>query len=108
MAKSKDPFDVKLSDESHRLLTTRLCDAIRAGHEARSSITDDGGALDFAYSLYEQQPQMGISRAGRPGGADLTSPIGTQMVDTLTAIACKTVFVEPVWIAEGIGADAKK
>lgn len=107
MAKQRDPFDVKLSDDAKRLLTTRLCDAIRTGEQARADIMQDGGALDYAYSLYEQQPQMGISRERRTG-ADLTSPIGTQMVDTLTAIACKTVFVEPVWIAEGIRDDAPK
>jgi hypothetical protein len=107
MAKPKDPYAVKLDADQRHELTTRLVDAIRTGLEARSTLMDDGGLIDFAYSLYEQQPQMGISRA-RKNGADLTSPIGTQMVDTLTAITCKTVFVEPFWIVEGIGQDAAK
>lgn len=109
MAKPKDPFTPKLSEADTATLTRRLVDAIRIGQSARTKVMEDGGQLDFSYSLYEQQPQMGISRLERPsGGADLTSPIGTQMVDTLTAIACKTVFVDPFWIVEGIGKDAKK
>jgi hypothetical protein len=109
MAKRTNPYDVTLSPDAKQTLERRLCDAVRYGLDARSKIIDDGGALDFAYSLYEQQPQRGVSRdTNRYGGADLTSPIGTQMVDTLTAIAGKTIFVEPFWIAEGIGKDAAK
>lgn len=109
MAKQKDPFSVKLSAEDEQALTRRLCDAIRVGLEGRTTVIQDGGFLDFAYSLYEQQPQMGISRTPRQGAADLTSPIGTQMVDTLTSMTVKAMFDdEPFLIAEGIGPDAGK
>lgn len=103
MTKRQDPFDVALDEAATQALTQRLCDAIRIGLSARTKVMDDGGLIDFAYSLYEQQ--------GSPTGAglgSLTSPIGTQMVDTLTAIASKTVFVEPFLIVEGFGDDSKK
>lgn len=109
MPKRANPFDIKLSEDAKNTLTRRLCDAVRYGLDARTKLIEDGGALDFAYSLYEQQPQRGISRdTNRYGGADLCSPIGTQMVDTLTEITGKTIFVDPFWIVEGIGKDAAK
>lgn len=106
----KDPFDVRLDDEQRRSLTTRLVNEIRAVKQARGVVTDDGGLIDFAYSLYEQQSQKGISRdTDRYGGADLTSPIATENVDTLSARATRTIFKqEPLWIVEGIGDSSKK
>lgn len=110
MAKSKrSPFDVKLSDDAERELTTRLCEAIRQAVIGRGDVIQENGRIDYWYSLYEQAPQHGISRdTPRFGGADLTSPIGTQMVDALAARMTKTVFVEPFWIVEGSGDDQKK
>jgi hypothetical protein len=108
MAKRTDPFDVKLSDDDKATLTRRLCDAVRVGLTARDSIIQDGGWIDFWYSLYEQQPQRSGPSRQEQASADLTSPIGTQMVDTLTAIAGKTINVEPIYVVEGIGADQAK
>jgi hypothetical protein len=103
----KDPFDVKLSEDQERDLTRRLVDEIRNGKTSRSDFVDDMGLLDFYWSLYEQQSQRGISRdTPRYGSADLTSPIGTENVDALTARAVKTVFQEPLWIVEGQGQSA--
>lgn len=103
-------FDVKLNDAQRMLITTRLVEEIRSAKRARSAMIDDNGLIDFAYSLYEQQSQKGISRdTPRYGGADLTSPIGTENVDTLSARAAQTIFkLEPLWIVEGVGASAEK
>ena len=103
----RDPFDVSLSEEQEQQLTRRLCDAIRIGLQARTTVIQEDGLIDFAYSLYEQAPGRGTPGEAY-GGSSLTSPIGTQMVDTLTAIASKTVFVEPFLIVEGFGEDSKK
>lgn len=105
----KDPFAVTLSEEQERELTSRLVEEIRLGKRARSNHMEDWGLLDFYYSLYEQQSQKGISRdTPRYGSADLTSPIGTENVDSLAARAVKTIFLEPMWIVEGQGPSAKK
>jgi hypothetical protein len=108
-AKKRSPFDVKLTADAELDLTTRLCEAIRQAVAGRGDVIVENGRIDFAYSLYEQQPQHGISRdTPRFGGADLTSPIGTQMVDAMTARTTKTLFVEPFWIVEGAGEDENK
>lgn len=106
----KDPFDVKLSAEQLKAVTQRLVDEIRTGKQARCLVMDDLGLIDFAYSLYEQRSQQGISRdTPRYGSADLTSPIGTENVDALSSRAAHTIFKqEPLWIVEGLGDSAKK
>lgn len=103
-----DPFDIRLTEAQQRDLSQRLVDEIRTAKQARTTVIADGGLIDFAYSIYEQQSQKGISRdTVRYGGADLTSPIGTENVDGLAARMAKTTFVEPVWIVEGVGKSAK-
>lgn len=110
MAAPANPYRVKLSPDKERELTTRLVEEVRAGKRARAPLIDDNGGIDFCYSLYEQQSQKGISRdTQRYGEADLTSPIGTENVDTLTSRAVASIFkLEPLWIVEGIGQSAKK
>jgi hypothetical protein len=109
MPKPKDQYAVKLNDEQYETLRRRLVDEIRNAKAARSLHMQDHGLLDFAWSLYEQRSQRGISNdSPRYGSADLTSAIGTEMVDTLVARAVKTIFVEPVWIVEGLGTDERK
>lgn len=104
MKAEKSPFDVKLAPEALKELTDRLVEELRGAKRARSTHMDDLGYLDFAWHLYEQRSQMGISRdSPRFGRADLTSPIGTENVDAISARAVKTVFVEPLYIVEGIG-----
>ena len=105
---TRSPFDVQLSDEQRRDLTTVLCEAIRTGLQARDRVMGDNGLLDFAYSLYEQERQSGVSRDVKAGGADLTSPIATENVDALGARAVKTIFVEPLWIVEGLDAESRQ
>lgn len=106
---TRSPFDIRLSEEKRRELTARLCDEIRVGKRARSAHMDDNGWIDFAYALYEQLPQSAAARKDPHAGApDLTSPIGTENVDALAARAVKTIFTEPLWITEGIGASAKQ
>lgn len=101
----KDPFDVRLTADQRDELTYRLVQEIRTAKAARSRVMDDDGLIDFAYSLYEQESQKGISRdSHRYGSADLTSPIGTENVDALSARATRNIFKqEPLWIVEGIG-----
>ncbi len=106
---TKDPFDVKLSEDQEREVTDTLVNAIRDAKNARAQAMQEGGWIDFFYSLYEQQSQKGISRdRPRYGGADLTSPIGTENVDSLAARAIKTMFTAPFWIVEGVGKSAKQ
>jgi hypothetical protein len=110
VAKEKSPYRVKLSADDERALTVRLVEEVRAGKRARALLMDDGGEIDFYYSLYEQRSQKGISRdTHRYGEADLTSPIITENVDTLVSRFVASVFkLEPLWIVEGIGDSAKK
>ncbi|MEQ1727430.1 MAG: hypothetical protein ABL982_03540 [Vicinamibacterales bacterium] len=102
-------FDVELDEDAREQLANRLADEIDRANQARSSHTDDNGLIDFAWSLYEQQSQRGISRDNpRYGSADLTSPIGMEHVDTLSARASKTIFTSLLWIVEGKGKSSKK
>lgn len=106
----RDPFDVTLTADQRDELTRRLVDEIRTGKAARATVMEDNGLIDFCYSLYEQESQKGISRdSHRYGSADLTSPIGTENVDALSARASRNIFrQEPLWIVEGIGEDSAK
>lgn len=109
MARSeKSPFDVALDDAQRQQLTTMLVEAIRTGLSARDRVMGDDGLIDYAYALYEQERQNGVTRDARAGGADLTSPIATENVDGLGARAVKTIFVEPLWIVEGLDAESRK
>lgn len=110
-ASRRSPFDVHLSPDLREELERRLVEEIRTAKQARATVMEDNGLIDFAYSLYEQQSQKGISRdTPRYGGADLTSPIWAENVDALSARASRNIFKqEPLWITEGIGeASAKK
>lgn len=105
---TKTPFDVQLTDEQRTELTTTLVEAIRTGLMARDRVMSDNGLLDYAYSLYEQERQSGLTRDVKAGGADLTSPLAMENVDALGARATKTIFVEPLWIVEGLDAESRK
>ncbi len=106
----KNPYAIRLPAAQHAELTTKLVEELRSGKRARDLHMSDNGLIDFYYSLYEQQSQRGISRdTQRYGEADLTSPIATENVDSLTARATHTLFKqEPVWMVEGIGDSAQK
>lgn len=105
---TKNPFAVKLTGDLRTQLTSRLVEEIRTAKQARNTVIDDNGLIDYAYYLYEQAPMKGISRdTHRYGGADLTSPIGTENVDVLSARATRAIFrQEPLWLVEGIGDDS--
>jgi hypothetical protein len=110
MAK-KNPYAVKLNAEQRDEMTRRLVEEIRAGIRARSAYIEDAGLIDFAYAIYEQQALKPISRsdANRYGEPDLTSPIGTENVDALSARAVQTIFrQEPVFMVDGDQASASK
>lgn len=110
MASTRDPFDVTLSPEKRADLTTRLVEEIRTGKQARSLVMEDNGLIDFAYALYEQRSQQPISKDSPDyGDPDLTSPIGTENVDSLSARAAQSIFkLDPLWIVEGIGPESAK
>lgn len=104
----RSPFDIPLTDQKKRDLTTLLVEAIRTGLQARQVHMQDHGLIDYAYALYEQERQSGIPLGQPTPSADLTSPIGMENVDALSARAVKTIFVEPLWIVEGAGDSAPK
>lgn len=100
---------VTLGSDAFAALERRLADEITAANAAVSDYVDDDKLYDFAWSLYEQQSQQGISRdTPRYGSADYTSPIPMEHVDTLSARASKALFTSLLWVVEGIGDDEQK
>lgn len=105
MAKSKDPFAVDWSkaniDETAftQWLRTELQNAL----DARASWVAEGGWIDLAHLLYEQDQ---MDRQGPwPNSANLTSWIAMVQVDSLTSrIAQAICGVEPLCTARGWGA----
>lgn len=111
MASKKHPYAVKLDAEQRREMTSRLVEELRAGITARSAHMDELGLIDFAYALYEQQAMNPISRSGpsNNGEPNLTSPIGTENVDALSARSVQTIFrQEPVFMVDGDRQSARK
>lgn len=109
--RKKNPLALKVSAEVMQDITHRLVEEIRTGKAARSLAMEDNGLIDYAYSLYEQRSGQPISQQNPQtyGAPDLTSPIGTEIVDTLSARASQTLFrLEPLWIVEGIGEESAK
>jgi len=100
------PFDVKLKADEKAELVTFLCDEISGAQNARGDRTD--ADLDYAYTIYEQGRTRTSKLEPYVSGADLTSYIGTQYVDALTARAVRTIFAEPIWVVEGVGPSADR
>jgi len=99
------PFDVKLTDDEKADLLNFLCDEIQGAQEVRGDRDKD---LDYAYTIYEQGRTRPVRLEPYVDGADLTSYLGTQYVDALTSRAVKTIFAEPIWVVEGVGASASR
>jgi hypothetical protein len=103
----KDPFAVKLSDEARGNLGRWLSNEIQGALDARASIMERGGLVDYAHYQYEQGRTPSGARRW-PGAADLPSYLPTEKVDALRSRVMKTIFAEPFSIVEGWGPDAKK
>lgn len=106
MAKRKDPFAVDWNTASidETGFTNWLRTEIQNAQSARASWVAEGGWIDLAHLLYEQEQ---MDRQGPwPNSANLTSWIGMVQVDALTSrIAQAICGVEPLCTARGWGAD---
>lgn len=97
------PFDLKpsrLKDfDSYQDLARWLSEEIQAAEDVRGHIEP---MLDYWHRIYEQDRTRLYTNRPKPDGADLTSPIGTQYVDSLHARTMQTIFgVEPIAVVEG-------
>lgn len=103
--KSRDPFELKLSDEQRQHLSHFLCTELQSGLDAAANTP---GEIDYWHTLYEQaRTRLGRS-APWPDAADLTSYLASEKVDALHARMMKTVWVEPVCTVEGWADAAEK
>jgi hypothetical protein len=102
--KSRDAFEVKLSDDKRKELALWLCDEIQGSLDAKASADRD---VDYWHTLYEQGRTRLSSNTPWPNAADLTSYLATQNVDSLHARLMKTINVEPIWTVEGWGQTAQ-
>jgi hypothetical protein len=101
MAKTRDPYDKRLTPEKRDEFALWLCQEVQAALDNKAAQDRE---CDYWHVLYEQGRTRSASSAPWPGAADLTSYLGTQNVDSLHARLMKTVWVEPVWTVEGFGA----
>jgi len=109
-ATTQQPHDIKASKlkgfRTYQDLARWLCEEIQNAQDVRSHLDLD---LDYWHRIYEQQRTRLTTHKPKPDGADLTSPLGTQYVDSLHARAMKTIFgVEPIWTVEGWAGAAMK
>jgi hypothetical protein len=103
-------FDLKPNNlkgfDDYGALARWICDEIENALEARSHVEAD---LDYWHRIYEQARTRLATNRPKPDGADLTSPLGTQYVDSLHARTMQTIFgVEPIWTVEGWADSASK
>ena len=105
MAKSRDPFELRLSESQRKVLGLWLCDELQRGIDARATAETE---CDYWHSLYEQAR----TRLGRhspwPDAADLTSYLASEKVDALQARLLRSIWVDPIWTVEGWGDAAER
>ena len=99
------PFDLKPSKlrdfDDYDHLARWLCEEIQAAEDVRGHLDP---LLDYWHRIYEQDRTRLYTNRPKPDGADLTSPLGTQYVDSLHARTMQTIFgVEPIAVVEGWG-----
>lgn len=97
------PFDIKESQLKGEFRTfdelgRYLCEEVETAKDAASH---RDALLDYWHRIYEQDRTRLVNNRPKPDGADLTSPLGTQYVDSLHARTMQTLFVEPIWTVEG-------
>jgi hypothetical protein len=105
MAKSRDPFELALNDQTRKALAIWLCNEIQAGMDARSGMERD---VDYHWTLYEQGRTRSASNRPWTNAADLTSHIAAKAVDSLQAQIMAAVWSQPVWAVEGYGEAASR
>ena len=96
------PYDLKPSKlrgfDDYQQLAAWLCDELTSAMDVRTHVDAD---LDYWHRIYEQDRTRLETNRPTPHGADLTSPLGTQYVDSLHARTMQTLFVEPICTVEG-------
>jgi hypothetical protein len=102
VAKSKDAYEVTLTDVQRQELALWLSDQIQLGLNARSVSEAD---VEYCWKLYEQARTR---QSKRPDAADLTSYIPSEQVNSIAARIMRTVFTEPIWNVEGWGDAANR
>ena len=98
--RTRDPFDLPLSDDQAKSLGLFLCDELQKGLDARASLEQD---VDYWHQLYEQARTRQGRNAPWPDAADLTSYLACEKVDAIQARLMDTVWVNPIWSVEGWG-----
>lgn len=110
MAKQSKAYDIPESKlngfKDYDEFARWLCDEIQLAIDGRSGLDKD---LDYWHRIYEQSRTRLYTNRPKPMGADLTSPLGTQYVDSLHARTMQTIFgAEPIWTVEGWAQSADK
>lgn len=108
--KKQAPYDLTEARlrgfDSYDELAQWLCEEIEGAEAVRTHVD---AQLDYWHRIYEQDRTRNTSNRPKPDGADLTSPLGTQYVDSLHARTMQTIFgVEPIWTVEGWADSAQK
>jgi hypothetical protein len=103
MAQKPTPYDVKpgkLKDlDGYKGLARWLTEEVQAAEDVRTHLDSQ---LDYWHRIYEQDRTRLTNNRPKPDGADLTSPLGTQYVDSMHARAMQTIFgARPLWVVEG-------
>jgi len=97
-----DPYRVSLSPQDEQDFVSWLVNEIRAAEEARITIIQEHGRIDYWHELYEQTPQD-LSEAW-PDAANLSSWLPVEKVDALRARLTQIVFgPSPICAVEGYG-----
>jgi hypothetical protein len=98
-----NPFAVQLSEAKKNDLIAMLRHEIQSEIDARSSVVQPGGDLDYYRTLYEGGDRTLTKTFPWPGAANLTSYLGTESVDAVRARIVQTIWVDPIWIVAGFG-----
>lgn len=111
MPQQPTPYDLKDKqlkdfDDGYKGLGRWLSQEIEAAEDVRRDLEPK---LDYWRRIYEQDRTRLTTNRPKPDGADLTSPLGTQAVDSLHARSMATIFgAEPIWTVEGWGDAASR
>lgn len=104
----RDPFEVRLSQAKEDDLKLFLARELDYAIMARMSIVGDNGSLDDAHEKYLGGDASLTKDTPWPGAANLGSPLVTEKVDALRARIMATIFTDPIWVVEGLGAAAER
>ena len=105
---SRDPFEVKLNAEKTDELVAFLVNEIDYAEQSRDLITGDHMKIDAAHLMYEGGDTSLTKDTPWPGAANMGSFIVTEKVASMRSRIVATLFADPVWIVEGLGAAAQR